>query len=170
MEKIKVLFVCIHNSARSQMADALLTYFGSGLFSIESAGLEPGSLNPLAIDAMKEMKIDISDNKTNSVFDLLNEGRTYDFVITVCDESQSERCPIFPGKSKRLHWSFQDPSSLTGLKEDKLKRTIEIRDEIKHKILKFINEIKLGEHNYTKKNETNKKILNSLLILNISLI
>jgi len=138
MKKIKVLFVCIHNSARSQMAEALLQYHAADTFQVESAGLEPGELNPLAVTAMQEMDIDISNKQTNSVFDFLKEERTYNFVITVCDESRSEQCPIFPGNSKRLHWSFPDPSKLTGTYEENLKRTIQIRNEIESKIIEFI--------------------------------
>ena len=143
MNKIKVLFVCIHNSARSQMAEALLKLHGKkNTFHVDSAGLEPGKLNPLAVKAMQKSGIDISQNETNSVFDFLQEGRTYHYVITVCDESQSERCPIFPGQSKRLHWSFHDPSSLSGTPEENLKKTFEIRDEIETKIKEFIAIIK----------------------------
>jgi len=135
---IKVLFVCIHNSARSQMAEALLNYHNDKHFIAESAGLEPGVLNQIAVKAMQKINIDISRNKTNSVFELLKEGRMYNFVITVCDESQSKRCPIFPGRSQRIHWSFPDPSALTGSEENKLNRTIEIRNEIEAKIIEFI--------------------------------
>ncbi|MCF7814747.1 MAG: arsenate reductase ArsC [Candidatus Cloacimonetes bacterium] len=142
MKKIKVLFVCVHNSARSQMAEALLTHHAGDLFKVESAGLEPGKINLLAIKAMQEMGIDISNNETNSAFEFLKEGRAYNFVITVCDESQSERCPIFPGNSQRLHWSFEDPSSLTGTEIEKLNRTIEIRNQIEQKILEFIKKVK----------------------------
>ena len=142
MNKIKVLFVCIHNSVRSQMAEALLQHHTSELFLVDSAGLEPGDLNPLAIKAMQDINIDISNKETNSVFDFLKEGRTYNYVITVCDESNSERCPLFPGNSQRLHWSFDDPSALTGSEEKKLKRIIEIRAQIKVKILEFIEKIK----------------------------
>lgn len=135
---IKVLFVCIHNSARSQIAEALLKHHGDKQFITESAGLEPGKLNPLAVKSMREIDIDISKNKTKSVFDFFKEGRTYDFVITVCDESQREHCPIFPGRSQRIHWSFPDPSALTGTEKDKLKHTIEIRNKIEAKIIEFI--------------------------------
>ena len=138
MKRIKVLFVCIHNSARSQMAEALLKYHGKDAFFVESAGLEQGKLNPLAVKAMLEMGIDISKNQVNSVFDFLQEGRSYDFVITVCDESNSEQCPVFPGKGKRLHWNFQDPSSLHGSYDENLRKTIIIRDMIEAKISKFI--------------------------------
>jgi len=138
MEKNKVLFLCVHNSARSQMAEAFLAKHAGDRFHVESAGLEPGTLNPLVVKVMKEIDIDISQNKTDSVFEFFKEGRLYDYVITVCDESNAERCPIFPGVTKRLHWGFRDPSSLTGSDEEKLARTREIRDQIETKILEFI--------------------------------
>ncbi len=109
MEKQRVLFVCIHNSARSQMAEAFLKQLAGDKFDVESAGLEPGKLNPAVVEVMKEIGIDISRNTTKSVFDLLKQAKLYSYVITVCDESQSERCPIFPGVRQRLHWSFTDP-------------------------------------------------------------
>jgi arsenate reductase len=112
MAKIKVLFVCVHNSARGQMAEAFLNQLACDKFNAESAGLEPGNLNPLAGEAMKEVDIDISKkNQTKSVFDFFKQGRLYHFVITVCDAASSERCPIFPGLTKRLGWSFEDPAS-----------------------------------------------------------
>ena len=138
MGKIKVLFVCIHNSARSQMAEALLNNFDGGRFTAESAGLEPGVLNPIAVEVMKEKGIDISGNKTKSVFDFFKEGRNYHYVITVCDEASAEGCPIFPGIAKRLNWSFKDPSSITGTYEQKLE-TRKIRDEIDEQLHKFFN-------------------------------
>jgi len=139
---IKVIFVCIHNSACSQMAEALLKWLGKEDFFVESAGLEPGILNPMAVKAMQEINIDISNNKTNNVFDFLKERRTYNFVISVCDEFQSERRPIFPGRSQRIHWNFTDPSALSGTEEEKLNSTIEIRNEIKAKIIEFIENTK----------------------------
>ncbi len=92
---------------------------------------------------MSQMEIDISQNTTNSVFGFLKEGRTYNYVITVCDESNSERCPIFPSTNERLHWSFKDPSAIGGTEEIKLQKTIEIRDEIETKIIEFIQKIKV---------------------------
>ena len=136
MNKIKVLFVCIHNSARSQMAEAFLNNLGRDKFQAESAGLEPGNLNPIVVEAMKEIGIDISNNKTTSVFDCLKSGKEYNYVITVCDEANAEKCPIFPGVGRELHWSFIDPSSLKG--DNKLGQTRKIRDEIKVKIEEFI--------------------------------
>ncbi len=114
MEKIKVLFLCIHNSARSQMAEAYLKHYGGDNFIVESAGLEAGKLNPFAIAAMKADNIDISQNKTKDVFDFFKEGRKYNFVVTVCDEASAAKCPIFPGINKKINWSFEDPSSFSG--------------------------------------------------------
>ena len=142
MEKIKILFVCVHNSARSQMAEALLNNIGSKYFETESAGFEPGILNPLAMEVMKEVGIDISANQTKSVFDFFKAGKMYNFVITVCDESSGERCPIFPGLVTRLHWSFEDPSSFSGTYEEKLSKTRLVRENIKTKIIHFIEENK----------------------------
>lgn len=138
--KYKILFVCIHNSARSQMAEALLKKYGSEHFEAESAGLEPRKLNPNVVEVMKEIRIDISDNGTQSVFDLFRKGRLYNAVVTVCDEASAESCPIFPGRVKRVAWSFADPSSFTGSKEEILKKTAEVRDEIEQKVIGFVKE------------------------------
>jgi arsenate reductase len=139
--KAKILFVCVHNSARSQMAEAYLNTFGKERFFAESAGLEAGVLNPVVVEAMKEEGIDISSNKTKSAFDLFKEGRLYNYVITVCDETSAERCPVFPGALKQLHWSFTDPSAFTGTEEEKLTKTRQLRDEIKNKILNFLETV-----------------------------
>ncbi|MCX6242735.1 MAG: arsenate reductase ArsC [Bacteroidetes bacterium] len=138
MEKVKVLFVCIHNSARSQMAEALLNHLAGDKYEATSAGLEKGTLNQLAVRVMSEIGIDISKNQTKDVFEFFKSGRLFNYVVTVCDAANSERCPIFPGVSKTLHWSFEDPSSLSGTDEEKLERTRKIRDEIQVEIRKFI--------------------------------
>ncbi len=137
----KVLFLCIHNSARSQMAEAYLKQLGGDKFHVESAGLEKGTLNPLAVEVMKEEGIDISQNETNAVFDFFKEGRLYNYVITVCDKEASDRCPIFPGLNKKINWNFTDPSSLTGTHEEKLAVTREVRNKIKEAVKGFIQEI-----------------------------
>jgi len=134
----KVLFICIHNSARSQMAEAYLNRLGEGKFSAESAGLEKGVLNPFAVEAMKEVGYDISKNSTDSVFDFHKEGRVYDIVIKVCDAMNGQRCPIFPGNHVTLNWDLQDPSSLAGDDASKLQRTREIRDQIEVKVKALI--------------------------------
>ena len=139
MNKQKVLFVCIHNSGRSQMAEALLRHLGDDHFEAESAGFEPGKLNPIVVEVLKEVGIDISQAKTKSVFDLYKQGRMYQYVVTVCDESKAESCPIFPGIVRaRMHWSFQDPSSFEGSHEERLAKTRVVRDQIKAKIEEFI--------------------------------
>ena len=134
----KVLFVCNHNSARSQMAEAFLKTMAGEYFEAESAGLEKGNLNPIVVDAMKEIGIDISHNETKRVFDLFLQGRFYTYVIAVCDKANAEACPIFPGQISRIDWSFTDPSSLIGTYEEKLQKVREIRDEIKEKVEEFI--------------------------------
>ena len=140
MDKKKVLFVCVHNSARSQMAEAFLNHLAFDRFMAESAGLEPGELNPLVVSSMSEAGIDISGNKTKSVFDMLKAGRNYDYVVTVCDESNAGKCPVFPGAKKQMHWSFNDPSTLTGSPQEKLLKVKIIRDQIKSRIERWLRE------------------------------
>ncbi len=141
MEKIKVLFVCIHNSARSQMAEALLNHLAGDKFEASSAGLEKGNLNPLAIKVMAETGIDISKNNTKDVFDFYKNGALFNYVVTVCDAANSERCPIFPSVIRTLHWSFEDPSSFKGTEEVKLEKTRKVRDEIRDEIRRFIKSV-----------------------------
>lgn len=133
MKKIKVLFICVHNSARSQMAEAWLKKISPDKFEVTSAGLKPGKLNPLVVEVMKEAEIDISKNKTKSVFDLVKD-RKHDYVIAVCDESQSARCPVFPGEAKKLYWPFKDPSRFPGSRKDKLEAIRKVRDQIKAQV------------------------------------
>ncbi len=139
--KQKVLFICVHNSARSQMAEAFLNEICADHFEARSAGLEPGRLNPLAVEAMREIGIDISQNQTQSVFDVFKSGELFAYVITVCDESSAERCPIFPGVTKRLHWSFPDPGALSGTREERLAGTRKIRDQIRARIEMWCDEM-----------------------------
>ena len=141
MVKSNVLFICIHNSARSQMAEAWLNQICGDSFAAESAGLEPGTLNPLVVEAMREGGIDISKKETRAVFDVFKSGKLFSHVITVCDETSAERCPIFPGVAKRLHWSFRDPSALTGTHEETMAGVREIRDEIREKIEAWCEEV-----------------------------
>jgi arsenate reductase len=138
--KKKVLFLCIHNSARSQMAAAFLKQLAPDRYDVESAGLEPGKLNPLAVAAMKEAGIDIGENGTQSVFELFKNGRRFQYVISVCDAASAERCPVFPGVTTRLNWSFADPSSFTGTDAERLAKTIAVRDEIRETVKKWVAE------------------------------
>jgi arsenate reductase len=139
--KKKVLFVCIHNSARSQMAEAFLNQICGNEFEAHSAGIEPGKLNPVVVEAMKEIGIDISGNRTKSVFDFIKAGQLFSHVITVCDETSAERCPIFPGVTTRLHWGFPDPSAFSGTHDEKVARTREVRDTIQKKIEQWCAEV-----------------------------
>ena len=138
--KNKVLFICAQNSARSQIAAALLNTTCGDYFEAHSAGLEPGALNPFAVEALQELGIDISRNKTQSVFDVWKSGQIFQFVVTVCSESEAEGCTIFAGVTTRLHWSFDDPSKFEGTHEERLERTRRIRDQIGAKIDSFCEE------------------------------
>lgn len=135
----KVLFICVHNSARSQMAEAFLNRLGEGRFIAESAGIEPGILNQRVVQVMAEAGYDISKNETNGVFDFYRKGCSYDVVVTVCSKEAAERCPIFPGGGKRLHWPFDDPSSFTGDEDEALAKTRVVRDAIRKKVQELIS-------------------------------
>lgn len=134
MKKPRVLFVCVHNSARSQMAEAWLNHLHGDQFEARSAGLEPEALNPLAAAVMQDVGIGIYGKSAGKVFDLVKTGELFSYVISVCDQTSGERCPIFPGVTIRLHWSFPDPSTVTGREEEKLEKVREIRDGIKARI------------------------------------
>jgi arsenate reductase len=131
MKKEKVLFVCVHNSARSQMAEAWLNALHGDRFEAKSAGLEPGSLNPLVVRAMDEAGIDISKNRTKTVFEFLKAGELFSWVISLCEEASGERCPVFPGSAKRLHWSFPDPALVSGTLAEQTDVIRKIRGDIK---------------------------------------
>lgn len=137
----RVLFVCVHNSARSQMAEAYLQKYGKKQFVVQSAGLEPGTINPLVLEVMKEEGIDLCAKQTNSVHEFYKEGRSYDCVVTVCSKDAAERCPIFPGGGKRLHWPFDDPSQASGTREQKLAEVRRIRDQIRRQVLSFLQSV-----------------------------
>lgn len=140
----RVLFVCIHNSARSQMAEAWLTHFCQDFFEAYSAGLEPGTLNPLVVEVMKEVGIDISHKKTQAVGGLYQKKIPFDYVIAVCDKEAAEKCPLFPGLKERLHWSFPDPSKILGTREQKLEQVRVIRDAIKDRIKEWCLAVCVG--------------------------
>ena len=134
----KVLFLCVHNSARSQMAEAFLKRAAGDRFEVESAGLEPGTLNPYVVRAMAEVGIDISGNPTKSAFDLFEAGRIYQVVVTVCSKEAAERCPIFPGFSEKLHWPFDDPSAMKGGDEEIMAGVRKVRDQIEAAVQEFV--------------------------------
>lgn len=133
--KKRVLFLCTHNSARSQMAEGLLRKIAGDEFEVFSAGTEQTRVQPLAIEAMREIGIDISghSSKALEVFD----GQTFDYVITVCDRA-NESCPVFPGTTERIHWSFEDPTAATGTDEQKLRAFRTVRDAIQQRLRMFL--------------------------------
>ena len=141
MSQTRVLFLCVHNSARSQMAEAFLKKYGGDSFQVESAGLEPGKLNPVVVEAMQELQFDISGNRAKGVMEFIEQNEIFDYVVTVCDESSAQRCPIFPGDVKRLHWGFEDPSGLAGNHEEKLAKTRIIRDQILARVKEWLNQL-----------------------------
>ena len=138
MKLKKVLVICVHNSARSQMAEEYLRRYGGDIFDVESAGLEPGVINPMVAALLLEDGIDISGKKTRSVFDLHASGRSFDYVIAVCDSEAKERCPIFPAEKGRLHWPFADPAVVEGTADERLAAIRPIRDAIKKRVIEFV--------------------------------
>lgn len=140
MSKPKVLFICVHNSARSQMAAALMNKICAEFFEAQSAGLEAGTINPVVIDVLRELGIDISKNRTQRVFDVWKSSQMFQYVVTVCSEAEAQGCPIFPGPVTRLHWPFDDPSKFIGTAEERLERTRRVRDQIHAKIAAFCQE------------------------------
>lgn len=133
-DRKRVLFLCTHNSARSQMAEGLLRHMAGDRFEAFSAGTEQTRVHPLAIEAMRELGIDMSghSSKTLDAFG----GQRFDYAITVCDRA-NESCPIFPGDTERIHWSFDDPSAATGTDERRLAAFRRIRDEIRQRLRVF---------------------------------
>jgi arsenate reductase len=129
----KVLIICTHNSARSQMAEAYLQQMGGENFQVESAGLKPGPINPDVINVLLEDGIDISSKTSQKVFDLFQQGRIFDVVVTVCEQGE-EMCPVFPGLTQRLHLPFPDPGEVLGDEELRLRKIRVIRDGIKEKM------------------------------------
>ena len=133
-----ILFVCIHNSARSQMAEAFVNRLCAGRFSAMSAGLERGSLNPTVVEAMREVGYDLSGHTTKEVVETNARHGPFDYVVTVCDETNGARCPVVPiAGGVRLHWSFDDPSGFKGTLEEILPKVRVVRDAIEAKIVEW---------------------------------
>ena len=139
-EKYRILFVCVHNSARSQMAEAFLREFGGNRYHAESAGLEPGKINPVVVEVMQEVGIDLSRKETRDVQSVFLAGARFDAVITVCDAAHSEKCPVFPGVKKRIQWFFDDPSSFRGTRQEILERTRMVRDQVEKRVREWIRQ------------------------------
>lgn len=135
-EKKRVLILCTGNSARSQMAEGLLRRDGGDKFEVESAGVISSFVRPQAIEAMRDIGIDISNHRSKSVDEFREQE--FDFVITVCDNAK-ENCPFFPANTGRIHWSFDDPAEASGSDEQVLAVFIRVRDEIRKRLADFIN-------------------------------
>ena len=133
-EKKRVLILCTGNSARSQMAEGLLRHDGGGRFEVFSAGVSPSRVRPEAVEAMREVGLDISGQRSKSVEEFA--GQTFDYVITVCDNAR-EQCPFFPDGTKRLHWSFADPAAVEGDEGARLAVFRRVRDEIRERLGQF---------------------------------
>ena len=142
MMKMRILFICTHNSGRSQMAEAFMNTLAGDRFHAESAGMEPQLIQPLVIQAMKEVGIDISGMHSDSVFQFFKEGRTYSYVITVCENELEENCPMFPGIQIRIFSGFEDPSKFEGSDEEKLEKIRRVRDQIKARVEKWIENLR----------------------------
>ena len=125
------------------MAEAYCNAFSEGAVMAQSAGIEPGKLNPIVVKAMAEDGIDIAGNQTKSVQGFIDTGEKFDYIITVCDETSAERCPVFPGGGERLHFGFEDPSALNGSDDEKLAATRTIRDQIKESISSWLKKLKV---------------------------
>lgn len=136
-DRRRVLFLCTHNSARSQMAEALLRNLAGEKFETFSAGTEQTRVHPLAIRAMQDLGVDMSGHRSKTLDEY--RDREFDFVITVCDRA-NESCPVFPGRGKRIHWSFDDPSAATGDDEQRLAAFRTIRDDIRDRLIAFAAE------------------------------
>ena len=143
-EKVRILAICIHNSARSQMTEEFIRKAAGDRVEVTSAGIEPGKLNPVVVELLKEDGIDITGKETKSVFDLHASGERFDYVIAVCDKEAAERCPIFPAEKERLHWPFPDPSRAEGSMAEKLAYVRPIRDEIRARAHEFVERLLAG--------------------------
>ena len=142
ISKPKVLFICTGNSCRSQMAEGFLRNIAGDAFEVFSAGTDPQGLNPNAVRVMREKGVDISGQSSKGVKPFL--GGHFPYVITVCDQA-NERCPIFPGVIKRLHWSFEDPARTSGTEEQGLAVFRRVRDEVESYVRRFVDEVETGE-------------------------
>jgi arsenate reductase (thioredoxin) len=138
MDEKKVLILCTGNSARSQMGEGLLRHMAGDGWEVESAGTKPVGLNPMAVEAMREVGIDISQQRSKSVSEF--DGKKFDFVITVCD-SAAESCPVFPNAPTRIHWSLPDPASAQGTHEEKLTAFRTVRERLSQHLHEWLAQI-----------------------------
>ncbi len=140
-DKTKVLFLCVHNSGRSQIAEEYFKRIGGSNFEVESAGLQPTDINPFVLEVMKEDGFDLSEKKTQSAWELFKAGRMFRYVITVCDRAHEEECPLFPRPFVQLNWPFPDPRSFTGTEDERIQKTRQLRDSIKARVEQFVADL-----------------------------
>lgn len=134
-KQIRALFLCTHNSARSQMAEGILRHLSEGRVEVQSAGSEPQELHPLAVQAMAKMGIDISRQRSKHLNEFL--GQSFDYVVTVCDRAQ-ESCPTFPGDPKQIHWSFVDPAAVEGPESAPMRAFDQVALQLMNRIRYFV--------------------------------
>lgn len=130
----RILFVCIHNSGRSQMAETFLNELGGPEFVAESAGVDPHPVNPEVVEVMKEVGHDLSDAESDNIVDFFRQGRLYEQVIYVCERGAEQDCPVFPGVRRTLHWPYPDPTALAGEEAERLEALRGIRDQIRGRV------------------------------------
>ncbi len=138
--KKRVLFLCTHNSARSQMAEEYLRKLAGREFETESAGYAPTTINPFVVQVMEEEGIYLSGKRTKSVYDLLKASRFFGYVITVCDRENEPICPVFPGLAFKMHWDLKDPEQFDGTEQEKLEQMRMLRDHMKALVIEFISQ------------------------------
>ena len=134
-EKKRVLVLCTGNSARSQMAEGILRHIAGDRFEVQSAGVSPTNVRPEAIEAMREIGVDISSHRSKSVDEFVDQ--TFDYIITVCDNAK-ESCPVFKGNATRIHWSFDDPAAVIGTNDERLQAFRDARDQIQERLKSFV--------------------------------
>lgn len=141
MEKRRILFICVQNSFRSQIAETFMNEKYGDKFEAESAGFSQKEVSPLAIKVMAEKGMNISENKANSVFEYYKQNRNYEYVITVCNKKLEEQCPVFPGVVRRINWNLENPEDFEGTDEEKLTKAIALRNEIECRIDDFVHNL-----------------------------
>ena len=146
MNKKRILIVCTGNSARSQMAEALLRHEAGDLYEVFSAGTHPGAVRPEAVTVMREISVDISAQRSKPVTEF--QGQQFDFIITVCDKAREE-CPVLSGETERLHWPFEDPASFIEVGEERLRAFRRLRDRIHSRVMVFLGEGAYGSEEPT---------------------
>lgn len=141
MNKARVLFLCTGNSARSQMAEALLRKYAGDYFEVYSAGLEPKGLNPYTVKVLEEVGVDTSQHYSKTLDTFMGKVH-FGYLITVCSNAE-ENCPVFPGMGKRMHWPFEDPAAFVGSEEETLQKFREVRDQIDARVREWLKEMEI---------------------------